>query len=156
MPAERPVYSNCRLDPYATIETEIGRNEEEDPYHFGASLIDRIAATPGQEIGTHTFSHYYCLEAEPDLGAFNADLAAAGKTAALRGITLKSIVFPRNQVSEAHVAACACHGIVAYRGTSRGAVYKTGVATERAPLVGGDAISTASHRCSEPRPTASG
>ena len=40
----------------------IGPNERQDPYHFGLSLVRRIKDCPHQEIGTHTFSHYYCLE----------------------------------------------------------------------------------------------
>src|SRR5208282_1335648 len=29
---------------------------------FRVSLVDLIVDTPGQELGSHTFSHYYCLE----------------------------------------------------------------------------------------------
>ena len=56
---------------------EVGADEERDPYHYGLSLIRRILAYPAQEIGTHTFSHFYCLEEGGDTAAFRADLAAA-------------------------------------------------------------------------------
>lgn len=36
--------------------------EATDPIHYGASLVRLIQQSPGQEIGTHTFSHYRCLE----------------------------------------------------------------------------------------------
>src|SRR6266511_3267656 len=58
-PAEQPAYADPGLSPYAD---PVGRDERDDPLRFGASLVEAIRATPGQEIGTHTFSHYYCLE----------------------------------------------------------------------------------------------
>ena len=115
LPRERPQYRDARLSPYADLET-IGRSEAEDPFHFAPSLIRRIAAAPNQEIGTHTLSHYYCLEPEQNIAAFRADLAAARTLAAGFGIPLRSLVFPRNQYSSEYVAAAGEMGIAAYRG----------------------------------------
>ena len=123
LPDDRPSYANPRFDPYASIETAVGQSEQDDPYHYGSSLIDRIAKTPGQEIGTHTFSHFYCLEEGQSIRSFRADLAAAAKVAGRRGIRLQSIVFPRNQMTNDHLAACADYGILAYRGNPRGWAY---------------------------------
>jgi hypothetical protein len=72
---------------------------------------------PNQEIGSHTFSHYYCLENGQDREAFRDDLAAALEVARARGVTLRSLVFPRNQVNPAYLDLCREAGIVAYRGT---------------------------------------
>lgn len=58
-PSERPRYHNVQLDPF---HESIGRNEAEDPLHFAPSLLETIRATDRQEIASHTFSHYYCLE----------------------------------------------------------------------------------------------
>lgn len=117
VPRLRPAYADPRLSPYRDILTGIGRNETEDPWHFGRSLLDRVAQTEGQEIGTHTFSHYLCLEPGPDLAAFAADLGAARAIAAAAGHRLRSIVFPRNQISPAHVREAAAQGIAIFRGT---------------------------------------
>src|ERR1035438_1185138 len=59
LPAEQPRYKHTQFDPY---RERIGRNEIEDPLHFGRSLLEIVRETPRQEIGSHTFSHYYCLE----------------------------------------------------------------------------------------------
>src|SRR5713226_4105770 len=59
LPARRPAYRDRRLSPYQDVE-RLGVNESEDPLHFAASLIRQVSATPHQEIGSHTFSHYYC------------------------------------------------------------------------------------------------
>jgi hypothetical protein len=83
------------------------------------SLIKRILDHPAQEIGTHTFSHFYCLEEGGEVEAFRADLEAARSAAARLGIKLASIVFPRNQVDPAHLSVCREFGLRAFRGNER-------------------------------------
>ncbi|HVM18198.1 MAG TPA: hypothetical protein VM290_11510 [Gaiellaceae bacterium] len=122
LPERRPGYRDARLSPYGDVE-RVGEDEERDPLRLGASLLDEIRAVPGQEIGTHTFSHYYALEPGQDEEAFRADLDAAVRAARARGVELRSIVFPRNQVNPAYLPACAEAGLVAYRGTERGWAY---------------------------------
>ena len=125
MPDILPEYTNFSLGNYETIRHEIGESEEDDPLHFGRSLLDRIAETDGQEIATHTFAHYYCLEDGQTLEAFEADLDASLSIAASTGHELRSIVFPRNQYSDAHIKACADRGIVAFRGQPKEFAYRT-------------------------------
>ena len=48
-----------------------------DPEHLAGSLVELIARSAGQEVGSHTFSHYYCLEAGQNGETFRSDLAAA-------------------------------------------------------------------------------
>jgi peptidoglycan/xylan/chitin deacetylase (PgdA/CDA1 family) len=114
-PANRPLYSDSKLDAYAELE-RAGSNEAEDPFHFGASLVDQIAATPNQELATHTFSHFYCLESGPTIESFEADLASAKAIGARLGEVTRSIVFPRNQYDHAHLEALRRAGTVAFRG----------------------------------------
>jgi len=122
LPEDRPVYSNKNLSNYRYLD-EVGENERSDPYYFAPSLIDRIRKMPKQEIGTHTLSHYYCLEAGPKISSFEADLQAACVLAARRGIEFKSIVFPRNQYTSEHLAVCARQGIMVYRGNEKSWAY---------------------------------
>ena len=114
IPSELPHYRESVLDPYAAL-AEVGRNEDEDPFHFAPSLIRAILACPGQEIGTHTLSHFYALAPGPSLEAFRADLRSAKSVASRQGIELRSIVFPRNQISREHLRICADEGFIAYR-----------------------------------------
>lgn len=115
LPEARPSYANPALSPYPRI-AKIGPNERQDPYHFGLSLVRAIRDCPDQEIGTHTFSHYYCLEDGQTEETFRADLDAAGRAAARLGIELRSLVFPRNQFSTAYLSVCRDAGIQAVRG----------------------------------------
>jgi len=114
-PAVRPAYADAALDPYREA---VGTDEASDPSHFARSLIEKVARTPGQEVGTHTYSHYYCLDDTAGSAAFEADLASAVKAASEMGITLRSIVFPRNQIRPECLPALARHGIRNYRGNS--------------------------------------
>ena len=122
IPAELPRYADPRLSPYSAM-AEVGPDERSDPFHFARSLILEIRAAPRQEIGTHTFSHFYCLAPGQTLAAFRADLAAAVAAAEPLGIRLESIAFPRNQFNAAYLAACEEVGLIAYRGNERSALY---------------------------------
>jgi len=115
-PRELPRYKQPTLNPYAAF-SELGRNEEEDPFHFAPSLIRKILATEGQELATHTLSHFCTLAPGPSLESFREDLRGAKSVARQYDVTLKSIVFPRNQISRPHIQICAEEGLIAYRST---------------------------------------
>jgi peptidoglycan/xylan/chitin deacetylase (PgdA/CDA1 family) len=112
-PAVLPRYRDASLFPY---DDPVGEDERDDPLHYAPGLIERILATPGQEVGTHTFSHFFCNEEGQTAEAFRADLEAARAIAAARGVQLRSIVFPRNQVNPAYAGVLRDCGITAYRG----------------------------------------
>jgi hypothetical protein len=118
LPARMPRYADARLSSYSYL-AEVGADEERDPYYHGLSLIRRILDYPAQEVGTHTFSHFYCLEEGGDTEAFRADLEAARAAAGALGVNFASIVFPRNQVSPAHLSVCRELGLRAFRGNER-------------------------------------
>ena len=132
-PAERPSYIDEKLSNYSYF-SEVGDNEKADPYYFGVSLLERIAATPGQEIGSHSFSHYYCLEPGQTIAQFEADIAAAVAVATRRSITLRSFVFPRNQYDDANLAVLARHGFADYRGNECSWVYRPSKGAEQSSL----------------------
>ncbi len=122
LPAEIPKYVNRRLSPYEDLGS-IGYDEEEDPFHYAPSLIRLIRSFPNQEIGTHTFSHYYCLEKGQDAHTFREDLEAAIRAARKYGLVLESLVFPRNQYSPEFISVCKDVGIKCYRGNERSWIY---------------------------------
>jgi hypothetical protein len=113
LPHVRPRYERTELDPYAEA---LGADETSDPLHYAGSLVRHLAATPGQEVASHTFSHYYCLEAGQDEEALRADLAAARAIAAPLGLPLTSLVLPRNQWNPRYARAVADSGFTCYRG----------------------------------------
>jgi hypothetical protein len=116
MPAERPTYTDPTLDPYKEV---IGTDEESDPLHLAGSLVRQVADTPGQEVGSHTFSHFYCLEAGQTERELRADLASAKAIAGPMGIALTSLVLPRNQWNPAYTKAVKESGFNCFRGPQR-------------------------------------
>lgn len=134
IPAHKPRYTDARISSYQFLE-EVGADEEHDPYYYGLSLIKRILNYPSQEIGTHTFSHFYCLEEGGDVEAFRADLQAARAAAAAVGIRLASIVFPRNQVDAAYLSVCREFGLRAFRGNEHVWFHRARSEREQTPLV---------------------
>lgn len=151
LPVERPQYDDARMFPYQNIE-EIGSDEEQDPFHFARSLLEQIRSSPNQEIGTHTFSHYYCLEPKQSLAAFRADLSAARAAADEFGIVLRSIVFPRNQYDAQHLQACLEVGLTAFRGNPQAWLYRARPLSEesrwlRAARLADSYFNLSSHNC---------
>lgn len=124
IPAALPAYADQRLSPYAGLDA-VGADEAADPYHFGHSLVQQIRTVPGQEMATHTFCHYYCLERGQTAESFSADLAMAARTAKEHGFdTPRSLVFPRNQYNAAYLAICREAGLTSYRGNETSWIYK--------------------------------
>ena len=123
LPVVRPRYADPRLCPYQDLPPS-GTRESPESIFFARSLISRIAGTPHQEIGTHTLSHYYCLEPGQDIESFSADLSCAGAIASEFGVEVKSLVFPKNQCRPDYLRVCADHGIIAYRGNPDSWLYR--------------------------------
>lgn len=113
-PDHVPDYRQAALNPYVE---QMGRDESEDPFRFAPSLIREIGQVAGQEIGSHSYSHYYSLEAGQSEKQFNADVASAKRIAENSGYQLRSYVFPRNQVRRRYLPILRQAGFHAYRGT---------------------------------------
>lgn len=119
----RPSYTEKKFSNYLVAEGA-GKNEKEDPFHFASSLITRIKETPGQEVASHTYSHYYCLEPGQTPGQFFYDLRAAKEVAARHNIEISSIVFPANQFHPDYLDTCRKQAIKCYRGNYPSKIYQ--------------------------------
>jgi peptidoglycan/xylan/chitin deacetylase (PgdA/CDA1 family) len=123
VPDKTPAYEAPALSPYPALAT-IGENEAADPYHFGRSLLEQIRSVPGQEIGSHTFSHYYALERGQTSETFRHDLLAAIRAGRQLGVEIRSLVFPRNQYNPDYIGICRDLGLTSYRGNERSWIYR--------------------------------
>jgi len=132
LPATLPNYTVASLSPYRYLDEA----EILDPlYHFAPKLIDSISQVPGQEVGTHTFSHFYCLEAGQSKEAFRDDLTAAARVAARQGLTLHSLVFPRNQWNPDYLSLLNTLGIRCFRGNEPSWVYQASDSEGQHPVL---------------------
>jgi len=115
-PSVKPTYKEHSLSAHHFIEqVGIGNNEDDDPFHFAPSLVNKILQTRNQELGTHTFAHFYCNESGQTPEQFREDLRAAKRAAALYDIKLRSLVFPRNQFNDQYLKVCFEEGITSVR-----------------------------------------
>lgn len=135
-PDLQPAYLDPSLSPYPYLEQELpAGGEQKNPELYAPSIIELIRRTPGQRIGTHTFSHYYCLEPGQTAEAFDADLQAAVRAAEARGITLESLVLPRNQLNQDYLKLMKKNGIHVYRGNPSHPLYEKGNSTHDRPWI---------------------
>jgi peptidoglycan/xylan/chitin deacetylase (PgdA/CDA1 family) len=133
LPNKKPSYVNPKLSPYDAL-AQIGEDEAADPYYFGRALLDQIRAVEGQEIGSHTFSHYYALERGQTLETFRHDMRAALDAGARLGIDIRSLVFPRNQCNAGYIRCCRELGLTSYRGNQRSWLYRERAASQETRL----------------------
>ncbi len=135
----QPKYENMDISSYeylkrAPIETDV----IPDIYHFGEDLVWKILKTPFQEIGNHTFSHFYCIDGYAnDISIFSADIAAFEKIIKRYETSAESIVFPRNQASDEALRICVARGIRAYRGNESSILYKSRKDAEQSLFIRG-------------------
>lgn len=93
---------------------------------FGRSLVERILQTPGQEVGGHSYSHFYCNEPGATVDQFLADLICAREIASELGVKLRSFVFPRNQHRQESLKCLIDNGYQVYRGNPHHWLYANG------------------------------
>ena len=112
MPQKKPNYDNPKLSSYMYMD----KIEEESKLHFAPNLIEQIKKTPNQEIGSHTFSHYYCCESGQTISDFEADIEAYNEINKRECLHMESLVFPRNQYTDEYLKIIAKHGFSCFRG----------------------------------------
>lgn len=116
IPRNIPKYLNMNCSAYAHLD-EVGDSEDSDKVHFAGELVKRIMDCSNQEIGSHSYSHYYCLEAGADIESFSIDLQRAIQIIEEKyHIPVTSFVFPRNQYSQEYLEVLRNNHIKCYRG----------------------------------------
>lgn len=110
-----PNYSNVAVSSYRVI-----MDSKHDNYSeclFAKDTIKNIANSCFQEIGSHSFSHYFTKEDGQSVWEFGQDINSARRIAHdVAGIDLKSMVFPRNQCNDQYIKIISEKGFRAYRG----------------------------------------
>lgn len=121
-PTLLPEYARAHLSNY-----DIAQQVREYPeLFFARPLAEQVLQTPGQELGCHTYSHFYCGEEGAGVAQFDADLQCAHDIFAEIGVKPVSLVFPRNQVRQEYVDALPKHGFTSYRGNPAHWLYRDG------------------------------
>lgn len=112
-------YSNSQLNP----QNKLSKLDELDSeILLGQNELKSISNTSGQEVASHTLSHFYCLEDGVDADQFEKDLTIFNQKFDSK---ISSIIFPRNQVNEDFLNVCKKHSYKVYRGSQKSWFWKT-------------------------------
>ena len=115
-PTYLPSYRNPKFSAYQWAK-EYGVRPE---VHFAPELIQQILETPGQELGSHSFAHYYTLMRGQSPEQFREDLKAVQRIAQAKfNVSLRSLVFPRNHINELYLGICKEEGFYQVRGNPK-------------------------------------
>ena len=120
-PKHIPQYEDSNLSTYEHYN-EIKAGEER--YYFAPDLLREIANTPYQEIGSHTYSHYYCNEQGQTAEDFREDLMRAREVLHPYNENVCSLILPRNQVNREYDYILSEQGFLNYRGCERMWIYE--------------------------------
>ena len=161
LPELVPNYIDDKLSPYPFINEGLGVDEAIDPYHFGYDLTKMLKKASNVELGTHTFSHYYCLEPGQNIDAFRRDMKSAIAVAQNENCELKSIVFPRNQYSNEHLKVCSDLDIKTYRGNPAHWIYEAASGKDQSLVrrflrLMDTYVNITGHHCFEPKESIKG
>lgn len=132
LPIITPQYDNMS---FSSIKSLIPLAESVYPQElfFCPYIIQELKKNPLIELASHTYSHYYCLEKGQNMRAFEEDIQKAQEQ--MQG-ELRSIIFPRNQVSTEHLIICKKYGFTHYRGNLNNFLYKARKTSSRYSLAG--------------------
>lgn len=109
------------IDPYSPVSLVDfikSIKDEDKELYFNADSIQQIVNTPNQEIGTHTFSHFYYYEHENSNVKLNEEIEASKYAieSLLGDYTVNTLVMPKNQVEEGILDVMKECDIHVYRG----------------------------------------
>jgi glycosyltransferase involved in cell wall biosynthesis/peptidoglycan/xylan/chitin deacetylase (PgdA/CDA1 family) len=90
-------------------------DQDTDPGWYGADLVEAIrGCATHQELASHSFAHMLAGDPGRSAESFRSDLAECQRVARESGVTLRSLVYPRNSIG--HVEELAAAGFTTYRG----------------------------------------
>jgi peptidoglycan/xylan/chitin deacetylase (PgdA/CDA1 family) len=121
-PSALPDYDRPKCSTYS-LDSIVRENPR---LFFSQQLVKQILDTPGQEIGSHSYSHYFCGEEGATPEQFAADLVCARDVGRELGVEYRSFVFPRNQVKDKYLVELKKAGYRVFRGNPDHWLYRDG------------------------------
>jgi peptidoglycan/xylan/chitin deacetylase (PgdA/CDA1 family) len=121
-PTVMPTYARdtCSTYSFSTLAREFPE------LFFAPALVRQILTTEGQELASHTYSHFYCGENSTTIEQFAADLDCVKSIFSEYGVKPTSLVFPRNQIRDEYLKVLLDAGFTVYRGNQDHRLYRDG------------------------------
>lgn len=124
LPDQKPAYQNKICSSYRCLNVLASGRGTMDRYFFAPDMLEKICLAKGTELGSHTFSHYYCQEPGQTIEQFQKDIQSDRNITARAGSRIVSLVFPKNQSDSRYVKAAEKYGFAAFRGAEENWVQK--------------------------------
>ena len=122
LPASRPAYTEPKDHTYSFLEN---LKKEDEKYFFDAQIRELLKEENKQEVGSHSFSHYYSNQCK-DSSIFRDDVAANDKIFQdTFHSNPTSYIFPRNQVNDEHLQVLKSYNYTCYRGNDKNDYYSS-------------------------------
>ena len=122
-PTLKPSYVNNMFSSYDLLLSLVKDGAISERLLFRPDVVEQLQHNPLVELGSHTFSHYYALEDGQTIDEFKVDIDRAQSEASNKGLILKSIIFPRNQIPQSYHKVCASAGFTHIRGNEESFLY---------------------------------
>lgn len=126
----RPNYQNPIFSSYNSILPLIDKYDKK--LFFCSDFLNELAKDSQIELASHTFSHFYCLENGVMKRDFEKDLKLMNKL----DNDLKTIIFPRNQISVEMLELCSKYGFTHFRGKLNHFLYDSAKTSNRYSIKG--------------------
>lgn len=120
----RPNYAHPQFSSYESLLPTIERDFPARLF-FCPEVLEWLRGCDNVELCSHTFSHYYCLEAGQSPLEFEADVRRATEDAKRKRRSFRTVIFPRNQVSPEYLKICGRYGLTHYRGNFENFLYRS-------------------------------
>lgn len=117
LPDVHPSYADTKMSPYENDYISQIKLEEENLF-FCPDIVKEICSRKGFELGSHTYCHYYCWAPGQTAEQFDVDVQKSVEVSKGYVSEIKTIIFPRNQVSDEHLKICGRRGLQVYRGNA--------------------------------------
>ena len=118
---QKIIYQNKDLNNYCLLNDFSSLDKR---YLFAKDLVHKIIESDGQELASHTFSHMYTLEKGISIKDVQTDVYMMVKLFEELGLSLNSIVFPRNQYHKEVIDIVSNNKIRTFRGNQNSYLYK--------------------------------
>lgn len=115
MPKKKPEYNNNNRSSYDFLDRKLSVIDSNVNCYFAPEIISIISKLEGQELASHTYSHYYCLEEGQNIESFESDLKLFDTQIKKLKKNNYSLVFPRNQFNEDYLDICRKYNISVVR-----------------------------------------
>lgn len=117
-----PQYDDCHQNDNVDLNVILNTNPK---LYYANDMVKLINSYKNQDVGSHTASHLYYLDAVNSIESFDADLKISNDIFLSHDIKVNSFVFPRNQYNDSSISKLSSIDIRSFRSNPSHWAYKS-------------------------------